>query len=488
MCQPDGKRTLTGNMVYCEFDDNSTNGEYDLNDLETNNVSVMKDGRNDAACWQSGYQNGELFEQGSGNKVDMCQLDGRRRQTFSNLLQLDGAASSSSSYASDSSPATSEYESDQEVDNTPEPVVLVPAAVQPAAGQPLVLEVDTTGRLHIPSSIPLCMVTNFRSIYNKIDNFRRFLKEVAPDCTIACETWDYEGRRMTLEDMLEGSDYKVLAYRRKKGRRGGSCAIIYNEVRFKVEELHVDTEDQIESVWAMFTPRQYDHKLQKIKRICVSSVYIAPRSALKQETMDHIIQTIHCIRSKYNNEVHFIIGGDVNKTNYEDVLDSYGALKQCVTVNTRKGATLTMILSDLHSYYHPPTTLAPLQVDEDKAGKDSDHDVIIFAPKSDANFKVERKKKVIKCRPLPDSKIPAFGKDFQEQDWQEIYDKSNLDEKVLIFHKRIVSSCVKHFPEKLLKVSNLDKKWMTPYLKNLSRKIKKRVFQKCKIYENEERI
>jgi hypothetical protein len=200
-------------------------------------------------------------------------------------------------------------------------------------------------------------------------------------------------------------------------------------------------------------------------------VYIAPRYALKQETMDHIIQTIHFIRSKYDNEVHFIIGGDVNTTNYEDVLDSYGALKQFVTVNTRKGATLTMIMSDLHSYYHPPNTFAPLHVDEDKVGKDSDHDVIIFAPKSDANFKVERKKKFIKCRPLPDSKLPAFGKDFQEQDWHEMYEETNLDAKVFSFHNHIVSLCVKHFPEIFLKVSNLDKKWMTPCLKNLSRKI-----------------
>ena len=123
---------------------------------------------------------------------------------------------------------------------------------------------------------------------------------------------------------------------------------------------------------------------------------------MKQGTMDHIIQTIHLIRARYDNEVNFVIGGDVNKTNYEDVIDSYGALKQCVTVSTRKDATLSLILTDLHSYYHPPTTKAPLQVDEDKAGSDSDHDIIIFAPRSDAKYKVERKKKTVKSRPLPD--------------------------------------------------------------------------------------
>ena len=130
----------------------------------------------------------------------------------------------------------------------------MPASAQPPAGQPLVLEVDLSGRRHLPSSIPLFMVTNFRSIYNKITNFKTFLREVAPDCTIASETWDYQGRRVTLEDMLVDTQYKALAYRRGRGRRGGSCAIIYNERRFKVEEVNVDKDDEIESVWAVLTP------------------------------------------------------------------------------------------------------------------------------------------------------------------------------------------------------------------------------------------
>jgi hypothetical protein len=143
-------------MVDSEFDDNSINGEYDPADDETNNVSDLVDGRNDDPCRQSGYSNGKLFEninyrnvkKQNGNKFNICQLDGRRSQTFRNFLQLDGVASSSSSSVSSLSPgassATSEYESEHEVDNTPEPVVLVPAAVQQAAGQPLVLEVDST--------------------------------------------------------------------------------------------------------------------------------------------------------------------------------------------------------------------------------------------------------------------------------------------------------------------------------------------------------
>ena len=64
-----------------------------------------------------------------------------------------------------------------------------------------------------------------------------------------------------------------------------------------MEEITVDREEGIETVCAVFTPRVLDNKLQKVKQICVCSVYIAPRSQKKTETMDHITQTIHFVRS-----------------------------------------------------------------------------------------------------------------------------------------------------------------------------------------------
>ena len=214
-----------------------------------------------------------------------------------------------------------------------------------------------------------------------------------------------------------------------------------------VENVTVDTEDGIETVWAMFTPRVLDNKLQKVKRICICSVYIAPRSQLKSETMDHITQTIHFVRSKYNNEVNFVIAGDINRVDFSNVIDSYGALKQCVTVGTRNEATLEVILSDLLNLYNPPTTKEPLKVDDDKVGKDSDHKIVVFAPRSGINFKVERIKKVIKTRPIPESKIPSFAIEIQQQTWENVINEPELDIKVSNFHNTLTLLLNKHFPE-----------------------------------------
>ena len=77
------------------------------------------------------------------------------------------------------------------------------------------------------------------------------------------------------------------------------------------------------------------------------------------------------------------------------ILDSYGALKQIISIPTRRGATLELLLTDLHPFYYPPTTLQPLEVDIGKNGSDSDHDVILMSPSQNSRYKIERKMKKI---------------------------------------------------------------------------------------------
>ena len=76
------------------------------------------------------------------------------------------------------------------------------------------------------------------------------------------------------------------------------------------------------------------------------------------------------MRAKYNNEAHFLIAGDFNRVGVQDILNSYGALHQVCNVATRKGATLQLVLTDLHNYMHPPTCQPPIQKDEGAKGMD----------------------------------------------------------------------------------------------------------------------
>ena len=70
---------------------------------------------------------------------------------------------------------------------------------------------------------------------------------------------------------------------------------------------------------------------------------------------------------------------------------------------------------------------------------------------------------------MPESKIEAFNKELTEYKWDDIKETEDLDEKVHYYHKYIRSLLDKHFPEKTVKMTNLDKFWITPQLKQLLR-------------------
>ena len=93
---------------------------------------------------------------------------------------------------------------------------------------------------------------------------------------------------MPLETILNSTHYKVISYKRRRGRSGGGAAIIYDETKFIVEKIVHDVPASVEAAWALLTPRSYDHHLQKIRRICVGSIYISPRSQHKTETIEHL--------------------------------------------------------------------------------------------------------------------------------------------------------------------------------------------------------
>ena len=255
---------------------------------------------------------------------------------------------------------------------------------------------------------------------------------------------------------------------------------MYDDTKFHVEEVSHDVPMGIEAAWALLTPRQYDHHLQKIRRICIGSIYISPRSKYKVETIEHLTQKVHTMRATYNNEVNFCFGGDLNKVDYSEVLESYGALQSVLQVPTRKDSKLEVLITDLHSWYHPPTTMGPLKVDSDKKGKDSDHLQAVFAPKTNNQYKVARKKCKITTRPIPESKIPAFAREIQAQSWISVFEEENLDRKVENFHSIITDILERHFPEKHITISSLDKKWMTPNIKQLLRKVQSEYFHKGK--------
>ena len=291
---------------------------------------------------------------------------------------------------------------------------------------------------------------------------------------IASETWEREKQR--LDNILNSRQYKTVSYYRKNRSPGGGCAIIYDENKFRLTDKDIHVPDNLEAVWFVFTPVSNENQRFKVKRIAVGSIYVSPRSKFKTEVIEHIIETIHILRAKYNNEISFCIGGDFNRVDISEILDCYGGLKQVISVSTRNQATLEILLTDLHSLYHPPTTLPPLQVDVDKNGKDSDHNIVVFAPKSNIQFKEQITKRTIKTRPILDSQLNNFERDLANYPWAEVFHGRSVNEKVDHFHTFLRSQLDFYFPEKTTKISNLDRNWMSPHIKQIHRRMQREFF------------
>jgi hypothetical protein len=184
--------------------------------------------------------------------------------------------------------------------------------------------------------------------------------------------------------------------------------------------------------------------------------------------------------AKHNNGVNFVFAGDFNRVGIEEVLHSYGALQQLCRVPTRKGATLQLLFTDLHTYMYPPTVQPVLQVDDGAKGKDGDHQSVILAPKASAQFVVKREKRKVKTRPMPQSQIDQFCAEFTRHRWEDVLNSEDVNVKTELYHKYQRDMLEKYFPEKTVTISSLDKSWMTPELKQLLRQVQRERLAKGK--------
>ena len=148
-----------------------------------------------------------------------------------------------------------------------------------------------------------------------------------------------------------------------------------------------------------------------------------------------------------------------------DILSANGAIKQILSVPTRKSATLEVILTDLATLFYEPTSENPLEVDKGRKGSNSDHNTVIFSPKSNLQYKKERQIDTIQHRPLPPSMIQQFGQEIVRHPWLEVLECKDGHQKASNFHETIMHFRAKYFPQKLVKITSLDKEWMHPDLK-----------------------
>ena len=136
------------------------------------------------------------------------------------------------------------------------------------------------------------------------------------------------------------------------------------------------------------------------------------------------------ILSKQN--IKFIFAGDFNDFKPDVLLQQSASLRQVVQYPTHNDKNINLIITDLHSKYHPPFPIDPLLPDDTVYAKPSDHKGNMFFPLSDQNVHTKRTFESIVVRPIKQSQLEELGRWLQNQDWKTIENTSNTDNLSLI--------------------------------------------------------
>ena len=138
---------------------------------------------------------------------------------------------------------------------------------------------------------------------------------------------------------------------------------------------------------------------------------------------------------------------------------------------------LDPIITTLSKYYQSPVCLPPLDSDPDKNGSPSDHMIVHMVPIDSVNNNPARKLKIVKYRPLPESGISDMGKWIVSHDWSAVLNASTAHEKAAILQSTLLEKLDLFLPEKVVKFTSEDQVWITPEIKDISRR-KRREFSK----------
>ena len=139
--------------------------------------------------------------------------------------------------------------------------------------------------------------------------------------------------------------------------------------------------------------------------------------------------------------------------------------------------TLDPIITTMGRYFFPPVTKPPLDSDEDKQGKPSDHLVVLMYPIESQFGCPTRKSRLVTCRPLPQSGIDKMGSWIVRQSWQELYQCKDVNSKAELLQNLMKQKLDEFLPTKVMKLTDDDKPLVTQQVKDLDRKSKREFYK-----------
>ena len=329
--------------------------------------------------------------------------------------------------------------------------------------------------------MPKVLNINPRSVYNKSENLKTFIKEHEIDVVCISESWEREDQR--LDAVLDIDNFTVISnpFVRKRGEAGGRPAIMVNSNKFTVDnsvQSLVTAPPGVEMVFTIIKPHNTNNS-SIVKRIFVGCLYSKPNSRKKSILLDFIAETFHLLSSMYPDAISWIIAGDSNDLKLTEILNLNKDFKQCVQDPTRlqPPAILDIIITDISRFYQTPECLPPLEADEDTGGSASDHLVVVMTPLDNFNNKKRKIKKTVQFRPLNEEGFKMMESQLQNFDWETVVKIDSVDEQAESLQHVLFDMFETSFPMKTKTFLCDSEPWYTEKLAAMKRR-KSREFYK----------
>ncbi|KAI8481124.1 hypothetical protein Bbelb_411380 [Branchiostoma belcheri] len=296
--------------------------------------------------------------------------------------------------------------------------------------------------------LPSVYMCNARSLLNKLDEFELTLQQYKVDIAIVTETWFSTAMP---SEFLNVDNYTLFATSRTD-RRGGGVAIYTHENVQARPIFHVQVPPELECMWAWVRPKRLP---REVPSIALCATYSPPNSKHQELLIDHLVNTADLLKT-FDADVGLILAGDYNRLDYKPLVLSH-RLEQVVPAPTRGDATLDVIVTNLKSFYLTPEVMNPLGT--------NDHKAVWW--QSRVRTQRPNQTKHVVVRPLPDSRIRAFGQWITSHTWDEVLQSDTVEEKTAAFFRTLNCAIENYFPLRKCSLHHRDKPWITALLKDL---------------------
>ena len=324
------------------------------------------------------------------------------------------------------------------------------------------------------SSLPIIYSTNARSAFPKWNDLTQRLQNSRIDLAQISETWqdikkkDHNDKIDILENTL---GYKWYSFARPKYKDdgsltgGGGTAVVVNSRNWLSEHLdEIIVPQGLEVVWVKVAPR-YPSVL---KLLISCGIYSKPNSRRKNLLSDHLSMNYYLLKTKYP-DAKFIFLGDFNCYKPDVLLSLSPQLRQLVHHNTYGDKPIDLIVTDMHTLYHPPAICQHLLPDNPDNAAPSDHLGNLLLPRTVRGVHTKRITKSITIRPFTDSQISAIGRWIASQSWDTMTTLPDVDSQLESFSSSVTFMLDSVAPQKIINIALDDPPWMNTRIKTVIR-------------------